>query len=49
VQFVPAGTGTRLIFTEHLICLNGYEDPDAKGRAEGVGTHLERMAAYLAG
>jgi uncharacterized protein YndB with AHSA1/START domain len=48
VQFVPAGTGTRLVFTEHVICLNGYEDPGAKGRAQGVGTHLERLATYLA-
>jgi uncharacterized protein YndB with AHSA1/START domain len=47
VQFVPAGSGTRLMFTEHLICLNGYEDPGAQDRARGVGTHLDRLAAYL--
>lgn len=36
-----------LVFTEHLICLNGYEGPGANDRAEGVGAHLERMATYL--
>jgi uncharacterized protein YndB with AHSA1/START domain len=49
VQFVPAGAGTRLTFTEHLICLNGFEDPGAEGRAHGVGMHLDRLAIYLAG
>jgi uncharacterized protein YndB with AHSA1/START domain len=49
VQFVPTGKGTRLVFTEHVVCMNGYEDPGAEGRAHGVGTHLDRLATYLAG
>jgi uncharacterized protein YndB with AHSA1/START domain len=49
VQFVPAGTRTRLVFTEHLVCLNGYEDAGAKDRAHGVGGHLDRLATFLAG
>ena len=49
VRFVPNGTGTRLVFTEHLVCMNGYDDPGAKDRAHGVSTHLDRLATYLAG
>jgi uncharacterized protein YndB with AHSA1/START domain len=49
VQFVPAGSGTRLVLTEHLVCMNGFEDPGAKDRAHGIGLHLDRLATYLAG
>lgn len=47
VQFKPEGTGTRLLFTEQLTCLDGYEDPDGRDRAHGTGIHLERLERYL--
>lgn len=47
VQFKPEGTGTRLIFTEQLTCLDSYEDPDAGGRKQGTSLHLDRLEAYL--
>jgi hypothetical protein len=29
--------------------MNGYDDPGAENRTRGVGTHLDRLARYLAG
>ena len=47
VQFYPEGNGTKLIFTEQLVCLDGFDDVDGKEREHGVGLHLERLAHYL--
>jgi uncharacterized protein YndB with AHSA1/START domain len=47
VQFKPEGTGTHLIFTEQLTCLDGYDDPDAHNREHGTSLHLDRLEAYL--
>jgi uncharacterized protein YndB with AHSA1/START domain len=49
VQFKPEGTGTRLIFTEQLTCLDGYDDPNARSREHGTNAHLDRLEAYLEG
>jgi uncharacterized protein YndB with AHSA1/START domain len=47
VQFQPSGDGTKLLFTEQLTCLDGYEDPGGRDREHGTRLHLERLAAYL--
>jgi uncharacterized protein YndB with AHSA1/START domain len=47
VEFKPEGTGTRLMFTEQLACLDGYEDPDGRSREHGTTLHLDRLEAYL--
>jgi uncharacterized protein YndB with AHSA1/START domain len=47
VQFFPEANGTKLIFTEQMTCLDGFEDLDGKQREQGVGLHLERLANYL--
>lgn len=47
VEFFPEGSGTKLIFTEQLVCLDGFDDIDGKGRERGVGLHLDRVGAYL--
>lgn len=47
VQFQPLSDGTKLIFTEQLTCLDGYEDVDGRDREHGTRRHLERLATYL--
>jgi uncharacterized protein YndB with AHSA1/START domain len=47
VEFKPAGAGTRLTFTEQLVCLDGYDDPDGRSREHGTRSHLDNIAAYL--
>lgn len=47
---VPLGLSFQTLVreaAEHLVCLNGYEDPGAKGRAHGVGLSLSRLATYI--
>jgi uncharacterized protein YndB with AHSA1/START domain len=47
VEFVPAGTGTRLIFTEQLVYLDGYDDPNGRQREEGSRGLLDNLDAAL--
>jgi uncharacterized protein YndB with AHSA1/START domain len=47
VSFASHGTGTRLTYTEQLICLDGYEDPEARDRRQGTELHLARLDRYL--
>jgi uncharacterized protein YndB with AHSA1/START domain len=45
VELVPAGTGTRLVYTEQAVFLDGYEDRGSRER----GTHelLDKLGAAL--
>jgi len=50
IQLQPAGTGTRLIFTEHGAFLDGHEDPSlreegTRGLLDALGRALARDAA----
>ena len=45
VEFKPAGAGTRLIFTEQGVFLDGYDD--AGQREEGTGHLLDALGAEL--
>lgn len=45
VEFTPAGTGTRLIFTEQGAFLDGHDTP--AGREQGTGTLLDALSAEL--
>jgi uncharacterized protein YndB with AHSA1/START domain len=45
VEFKPAGDGTRLVFTEQGVFLDGLDE--AARREEGTGTLLERLDAAL--
>jgi uncharacterized protein YndB with AHSA1/START domain len=45
VELKPAGTGTRLIFTEQGAFLDGYDDP--AGREQGTRDLLAALDAYL--
>jgi uncharacterized protein YndB with AHSA1/START domain len=45
VEFTPAGAGTRLIFTEQAVFLDGFVD--GGGRERGTRAHLERLDAAL--
>jgi uncharacterized protein YndB with AHSA1/START domain len=47
VEFVPARNGTRLIFTEQLVYLDGYDDPGGKQREEGTRGLLDNLDAAL--
>ena len=48
VELETAGKGTRLLFTEQLVYLDGYSDPGARERERGEAAHLDRLAAVLA-
>jgi uncharacterized protein YndB with AHSA1/START domain len=45
VELTPAGTGTRLVYTEHGVYLDGYDDAGSRER----GTHelLDKLDAAL--
>jgi uncharacterized protein YndB with AHSA1/START domain len=45
IELKPAGEGTRLIFTEQGVFLDGYDD--AAGREQGSRWLLEKLAASL--
>jgi hypothetical protein len=45
VEFKPAGTGTRLIFTEQAVYLDGYDT--VASREHGTGELLDALAAAL--
>jgi hypothetical protein len=47
VELKPAGKGTRLIFTEQAIMLDGYSDPDARERERGTRGLLDQLGASL--
>lgn len=46
VEFLPAGSGTRLIFTEQGAFLDGYDKPES--REEGTRILLDQLGASLA-
>jgi uncharacterized protein YndB with AHSA1/START domain len=45
MEFKPAGSGTRLVFTEQGAFLDGYDDP--AGREHGTGALLDNLGAML--
>jgi uncharacterized protein YndB with AHSA1/START domain len=50
IELIPAGTGTRLVFTEHDTFLDGHEVPGpreegSKGLLESLAAELERATA----
>ncbi len=45
VEFKPAGSGTRLTFTEQGVFLDGYDEPAA--REHGTRALLDKLDAYL--
>lgn len=45
VEFKPAGSGTRLIFTEQGVFLDGYDD--AGSREQGTRGLLDKLEAHL--
>jgi uncharacterized protein YndB with AHSA1/START domain len=45
VEFEPAGTGTRMVFTEQAVFLDGYDD--AGSRERGTRDLLEKLAKAL--
>ena len=45
VEFKPEGAGTRLVFTEQGVYLDGHDVPD--GREHGTGYALDRLGAVL--
>ena len=45
VEFMPAGAGTRMIFTEQAMFLDGFDD--AGGRERGTGALLDNLEAAL--
>ena len=45
VELAPAGTGTRLTYTEHGVYLDGYDD--AGSRERGTRELLDKLAAAL--
>ncbi len=47
VEFIPAGSGTRMTFTEQAVFLDGYDD--AGGRKKGTGALLDQLKAALSG
>jgi uncharacterized protein YndB with AHSA1/START domain len=50
VEFEPAGTGTRLIYTEQTAWLDGTSRTEgAASRKKGVGWHLDNLDNLLAG
>ena len=46
-ELAPAGTGTRVVFTEHCVILDGSDD--GSQREEGTRGIFDTLAAYLAG
>jgi len=46
IELKPEGAGTRLVVTEHGAFLDGYDDAGA--RAQGTGSLLDRLGAWLA-
>ncbi len=46
LEFRGEGAGTRLIFTEQAVFLDGHDDP--KARAQGTGIGFDRLAEELA-
>jgi len=47
VELEPVADRTRLVFTEHLVCFHGYDDPGAQSRISGTEAHLDRLGKYL--
>jgi uncharacterized protein YndB with AHSA1/START domain len=47
VEFKPAGAGTRLLFTEQAVFLDGYDDPAVRER--GTRALLDDLDAALRG
>jgi uncharacterized protein YndB with AHSA1/START domain len=45
VEFVPDGTGTRLVLTEHGVYLDGEDKPEF--RTEGIGLQLDALGRWL--
>ena len=45
VEFKPEGAGTRMIFTEQGVFLDGYDDP--AGRERGTRALLDNLDAEL--
>ncbi len=45
IEFKPAGKGTRLLFTEQGVFLDGYDD--IAGREHGTGIGLDNLEKYL--
>jgi uncharacterized protein YndB with AHSA1/START domain len=45
VEFIPAGAGTRMTFTEQAVFLDGYNDAD--GRKQGTRALLDQLKAAL--
>jgi uncharacterized protein YndB with AHSA1/START domain len=45
IEFKPAGAGTKLIFTEHGVFLDGYDGPAS--REEGTRGLLDKLEAAL--
>jgi uncharacterized protein YndB with AHSA1/START domain len=48
VELAPAGTGTRMTFTEQVAFVDGYGPDDARERERGTGEALDKLAAELA-
>ena len=46
IELFPEGKGTRLVFTQHAVFLDGYEDGGSRERGEGMG--LDRLGSMLA-
>ena len=44
-EFKPAGTGTRLVYTEQAVFLDGHDD--AGGREQGFGGLFDQLARFL--
>jgi uncharacterized protein YndB with AHSA1/START domain len=47
VEFNPTGDGTNLVFTEQLVYLDGYDDPNGRQRKEGTQGMLDNLEAAL--
>ncbi|HUB95558.1 MAG TPA: SRPBCC family protein [Stellaceae bacterium] len=47
VEFIAVSRGTRLVFTEQLVYLDGYDDPNGKQREEGSRSLLDNLDAAL--
>jgi uncharacterized protein YndB with AHSA1/START domain len=48
VEFEPAGTGTRMTFTEQAAFVDGHGPDAARDRERGTGEALDQLAAELA-
>ena len=47
VEFLADGAGTLLVFTEQVANLDGFSDPDARGREQGTRGLLDRLEQAL--